>query len=286
MSDDVNPSTRSKTGKPKSGLFKRSKAASAGTDSAQAEAAETNAAETEAAETGQAKTGQAKTKAAGTAPDAEVTGGESPGTAVAEGDSAPDLTAKSAPQDRDVDGPLDESEANPVRPYVDLGGVKILPREGLHLRLEIEEGSKRVVAIGLDYAGSTLQVQPFAAPRSSGLWNEIRTQIADRLHHATRRSLRPGTRRRDPRRSRPGPQRHHPSGPLHRRRRPALVPARRHRRRGRHRPGRRGRHRGPLPQHRRRARCVTDASARPYPAADAGHTGRQRRVDRRLTGHS
>ncbi|WP_241977899.1 DUF3710 domain-containing protein [Cryobacterium cheniae] len=93
----------------------------------------------------------------------------------------PDETAKSAPTDRATEGPLDEVEANPVRPYVDLGGVKILPREGLHLRLEIEEGSKRVVAIGLDYAGSTLQVQPFAAPRSSGLWHEIRAQIADQI---------------------------------------------------------------------------------------------------------
>ncbi|MEJ3405968.1 DUF3710 domain-containing protein [Rathayibacter sp. YIM 133350] len=88
---------------------------------------------------------------------------------------------KSAPEDRAENGPLDEAEANPVRPYVDLGGVKILPREGLHLRLEIEEESKRVVAIGLDYAGSTLQVQPFAAPRSSGLWHEIREQIADQI---------------------------------------------------------------------------------------------------------
>jgi hypothetical protein len=110
----------------------------------------------------------------------EAAGTES-GTDLTETEAAPDLTAKSAPQDRDVEGPLDESEANPVRPYVDLGGVKILPREGLHLRLEIEEGSKRVVAIGLDYAGSTLQVQPFAAPRSSGLWHEIRTQIADQI---------------------------------------------------------------------------------------------------------
>jgi hypothetical protein len=93
----------------------------------------------------------------------------------------PEPLEKSAPENREVDGPLDESEANPVRPYVDLGGIKILPREGLHLRLEIEEGSKRVVAIGLDYAGSTLQVQPFAAPRSSGLWHEIRDQIADQI---------------------------------------------------------------------------------------------------------
>lgn len=95
-------------------------------------------------------------------------------------DSGPDDT-KSTPVDRDIEGPFDESEANAVRPWVDLGGVKILPREGLHLRLEVEEGSKRVVAVALDYAESTLQIQPFAAPRSTGLWNEIRRQIADQI---------------------------------------------------------------------------------------------------------
>lgn len=89
--------------------------------------------------------------------------------------------AKSAPADRETAGPLDESEANAVRPYIDLGGVKIVPREGLQVRLEVEEGSKRVVAVGLDLAGSTLQVQPFAAPRSGGLWHEIRTQIAEQI---------------------------------------------------------------------------------------------------------
>jgi hypothetical protein len=88
---------------------------------------------------------------------------------------------KSAPDDRSTAGPLDESEANAVRPYVDLGGVKILPRPDLHLRLEVEESTKRVVAVGLDYAGSTLQVQPFAAPRGSGLWHDIRAQIIEQL---------------------------------------------------------------------------------------------------------
>lgn len=88
---------------------------------------------------------------------------------------------KSAPEDRAENGPLDEAEANPVRPYVDLGGVRVLPREGLHLRLEVEDATQRVVAVGLDYAGSTLQVQPFAAPRSSGLWHEIREQIAEQI---------------------------------------------------------------------------------------------------------
>jgi hypothetical protein len=96
-------------------------------------------------------------------------------------DANPVDQPKSAPDDRATAGPFDESEANPVRPYVDLGGVKVLPREGLHLRLEVEEGTKRVVAIGLDYANSTLQVQPFAAPRTSGLWHEIRAQIAEQI---------------------------------------------------------------------------------------------------------
>ncbi|HET6672474.1 MAG TPA: DUF3710 domain-containing protein [Agromyces sp.] len=96
-------------------------------------------------------------------------------------DDTPVDQPKSAPDDRAVAGPFDESEANPVRPYVDLGGVKVLPRDGLHLRLEVEEGTKRVVAIGLDYAKSTLQVQPFAAPRTSGLWHEIRAQIAEQI---------------------------------------------------------------------------------------------------------
>ncbi|MBF4629670.1 DUF3710 domain-containing protein [Clavibacter phaseoli] len=91
------------------------------------------------------------------------------------------LDAKSAPDDRADEGPLDETEANPVRPYVDLGGIKILPREGLHLRLEVAEGTQQVVAIGLDFAESSLQVQPFAAPRSSGLWHEIRTTIGEQI---------------------------------------------------------------------------------------------------------
>lgn len=92
-----------------------------------------------------------------------------------------EIAPKSAPADRAEAGPFDESEANPVRPYIDLGGVKILPREGLNLRLEVEEQTKRIVAVGLDFAGSTLQVQPFAAPRSSGLWEETREQIRQQI---------------------------------------------------------------------------------------------------------
>ncbi|WP_191621706.1 DUF3710 domain-containing protein [Microbacterium caowuchunii] len=98
-------------------------------------------------------------------------------------DASMEPLAKSAPADRAEAGPFDESEVNPVRPYIDLGAIKVLPREGLNLRLEVEEQTKRIVAVGLDYADSTLQVQPFAAPRSSGLWEETREQIRQQVKH-------------------------------------------------------------------------------------------------------
>jgi hypothetical protein len=98
-------------------------------------------------------------------------------------EAEPEPQPKSAPVDREVNGPYDDSEANAVRPYIDLGGVKIVPRDGLGLRLEVEEGTGRVVAVGLDFADSSLQVQPFAAPRSSGLWHEIRSQLNEQILH-------------------------------------------------------------------------------------------------------
>ena len=88
---------------------------------------------------------------------------------------------KSAPEDRHLNGPFDESEVTGIRPFVDLGSIRVEPREGLNLRLEVEEGTQRIVAVNLDQFGSTLQVQPFAATRSSGLWHEIRQQVVEHI---------------------------------------------------------------------------------------------------------
>jgi hypothetical protein len=88
---------------------------------------------------------------------------------------------KSEPADRSSFGPFDESEVSGVRPWIDLGSIKLIPREGLNLRVEVEDGSNRVVAIALDYMGSTLQIQPFSAPRNEGLWHEIRAQITQQV---------------------------------------------------------------------------------------------------------
>ena len=74
-------------------------------------------------------------------------------------------------------GPFDVSEIENQDGYVDLGALLIAPQEGLQLRLEVEEATQRVVAVTMDLNGSSLQLQAFAAPRSEGLWDEIREQI-------------------------------------------------------------------------------------------------------------
>ncbi|SJM65794.1 DUF3710 domain-containing protein [Gulosibacter sp. 10] len=88
---------------------------------------------------------------------------------------------KEAPEDRAEAGPLDVEEYEGDAPVIDLGALRVPARQGLSLRLEFEEKTKRVIAVGLDMAGSTLQVQAFAAPRSSGLWRDVRTRLAQQV---------------------------------------------------------------------------------------------------------
>jgi hypothetical protein len=88
---------------------------------------------------------------------------------------------KSAPADRRTAGPLDVSEVQGVRPYIDFGSMRIPSRENLQMRLEVEESTQRIVAVSMDFAGSSLQLQAFAAPKSEGIWHEIRTQMRDSI---------------------------------------------------------------------------------------------------------
>lgn len=88
---------------------------------------------------------------------------------------------KSAPADRRTAGPLDVSEVQGVRPYIDFGSMRVPSRENLQMRLEVEESTQRIVAVSMDFAGSSLQLQAFAAPKSEGIWHEIRSQMRESI---------------------------------------------------------------------------------------------------------
>jgi hypothetical protein len=75
------------------------------------------------------------------------------------------------------DGPYDVNDVRDPRPFIDFGSLRVIPRSDIHLKAEIEEHDGNVVAITIDYKGSSLQLQAFAAPKSAGLWQEVRDQL-------------------------------------------------------------------------------------------------------------
>jgi hypothetical protein len=75
-------------------------------------------------------------------------------------------------------GPWDVSERPEEEGYIDLGALRVLGRDGMELRLEVEEASGGVTAATIQLGGSAVQLQAFAAPRSEGIWDEIRQEIA------------------------------------------------------------------------------------------------------------
>jgi hypothetical protein len=88
---------------------------------------------------------------------------------------------KSAPVDRAAAGPFDISEVREPKPYIDFGSLHVPSRDGIQVRLEVEEASKRIVAVTMDYRDSSIQLQAFASPRDEGLWHEVRTQLRQAL---------------------------------------------------------------------------------------------------------
>lgn len=78
-------------------------------------------------------------------------------------------------------GPYDSTQLNDVRPYVDFGSLRIEPRQEVAISVEIEPQTGRVLFITLDLNGSKLQLMPIAAPKTDGIWTEVRHSIAERI---------------------------------------------------------------------------------------------------------
>ncbi|WP_344875203.1 DUF3710 domain-containing protein [Nonomuraea antimicrobica] len=80
-------------------------------------------------------------------------------------------------------GPWDADEPHPEADRIDLGGLRLPHNPDFDVRLA-SVGDQHVGVVVL-YDESSLQLQALAAPRSSGLWDEVKTKIlaqADHLH--------------------------------------------------------------------------------------------------------
>lgn len=83
--------------------------------------------------------------------------------------------------DRAGDGPYDVSEWPDLDGRLDLGALRLPVSAGMQMRLDVEQGTGRVVGATLGFGASQAQLQAFAAPRSLGLWDELRPEITRSL---------------------------------------------------------------------------------------------------------
>jgi Protein of unknown function (DUF3710) len=76
-------------------------------------------------------------------------------------------------------GPWDVAEPHPELPRVDLGSLQVPVLEGTDIQLVFAEQHGAWVTVR--HQLSEMQLQAFAAPKRSGLWDEVRAEIAAEL---------------------------------------------------------------------------------------------------------
>ncbi len=97
-------------------------------------------------------------------------------TTTESGDDAAQVTeTAAAPAKR---GPFDSQDVSTMGPRVDLGAIWLPVMPGLQLRMEIDKATGKITGVSATLGQSGLQVQAFAAPRTWGIWDEIREEIA------------------------------------------------------------------------------------------------------------
>ncbi|WP_432557482.1 DUF3710 domain-containing protein [Granulicoccus sp. GXG6511] len=128
----------------------------------------------------------------------DAAGAETPENATAEESPEADPVDPGTSTDRDwaafdlsadwrEDGPFDIDEvdldADEVQ-RLDFGSLIVTPPPGAELRLQVAEGTETIVAILVVVGESALELSAFSAPRTPGLWSEIRQQIIDQTNEA------------------------------------------------------------------------------------------------------
>lgn len=77
-------------------------------------------------------------------------------------------------------GPRDVADAGELGERIDLGALQVAPVPGMELRLELDK-QQHVTGAVVAMSDSIVQLQAFAAPRSAGIWGEIRDEIEEMI---------------------------------------------------------------------------------------------------------
>jgi hypothetical protein len=81
-------------------------------------------------------------------------------------------------------GPWDVLDAPESEARIDLGAIQILGAPGLSVQVQMDEKTQRPMVVTLTLDDATVQLQVFAAPRSGGLWEQVRGQLSGSISSA------------------------------------------------------------------------------------------------------
>lgn len=62
--------------------------------------------------------------------------------------------------------------------YVDLGSLRLIPTEGMELRLQVDEESGGVLAVLMVGEAGAVELRAFASPEDGDIWTDARREIA------------------------------------------------------------------------------------------------------------
>jgi hypothetical protein len=103
---------------------------------------------------------------------------ETAATAGTEADEVEDDVEEARPAVDRSAGPYDESEApEDGLTRLDIGGMRVAAADGMELRLDVDQASQSVMGVTAVLGDSALQLMAFAAPRTEGIWDEVRGEI-------------------------------------------------------------------------------------------------------------
>lgn len=81
-------------------------------------------------------------------------------------------------------GPRDITDVSSIENYIDLGAILIAPVDGIEVQVQADAESGSVAAISIIRGHSALSAVAFAAPKTGGLWDEVRADIVTSIREA------------------------------------------------------------------------------------------------------
>jgi hypothetical protein len=96
-------------------------------------------------------------------------------------DATPPWEVRHRPDPEPTSGPYDLRDAPADGlPRIDLGALRVHPEPGLEVRLDVGE-NEQVMSVTMVNKSGHMQLGVFAAPRNSGIWDEVREEISKSL---------------------------------------------------------------------------------------------------------